>query len=55
MEQLCRRRSHLGHKGHSKKKVTDPYVYLINFRGTNQPQNIIFLHCFFSTFLGVSR
>jgi hypothetical protein len=34
-------------KGHSKKKVTDPYVYLINFRGTNQPQNIIFLHFFF--------
>jgi hypothetical protein len=42
-------------QGALKKKVTDPYVYLINFRGTNQPQNIIFLHFFFSTFLGVSR
>jgi hypothetical protein len=42
-------------KGHSKKKVTDPCVYLINFRGTDQPQNIIFFTFFFSTFLGVSR
>jgi hypothetical protein len=30
-------------KGHSKKKVTDPCVYLVNFRGTNQPRNITFL------------
>jgi hypothetical protein len=42
-------------QGALKKKVTDPCVYLLNFRGTNQPQNIIFLDFFFSTFLGVSR
>jgi hypothetical protein len=35
----------------SKKKVKGPYVYLTNFRGTNQPQNIIFLD-FFWAFLG---
>jgi hypothetical protein len=46
---------HSTNKGHSKKKVTDPYVYLINFRGTNQPQDIIFLQKKISTFLGVSR
>jgi hypothetical protein len=42
-------------KGHSKKKVTDPCVYLINFRGTNQPQNIIswaFFLVHFWAFLG---
>jgi hypothetical protein len=42
-------------EGHSKKKMTCPCVYLINFRGTNQPQNIIFLDFFlvrFWAFLG---
>jgi hypothetical protein len=42
-------------KGHSKKKVTDPCVYVINFRGTNQPQSTIFLGFFlvrFWAFLG---
>jgi hypothetical protein len=34
-------------KGHSKKKVTDLDVYLVNFRGTNQPLNYFFLHFFF--------
>jgi hypothetical protein len=41
-----------GDKGHSKKKVTDPYVYLISSRGTNQPPNIIFLHFFFEYVFG---
>jgi hypothetical protein len=39
----------------TKKKVTDPCVYLVNFRGTNQPQNIMFLDLFlvrFWAFLG---
>jgi hypothetical protein len=35
-------------EGHSKKKLTDHGVCLINFRGTNQPQNICFLTFFFS-------
>jgi hypothetical protein len=42
-------------QGALKKKMTDPYVDLLNFRGTNQPQNIIFPEICFSTFLGVSR
>jgi hypothetical protein len=29
-------------KGHSKKKVTDLDVYLVNFRGTNQPPIYLF-------------
>jgi hypothetical protein len=44
-----------GCKGHSKNKVTDPYVYLINFRVTNNPKILFFFTFFFSTFLGVSR
>jgi hypothetical protein len=36
---------------HSKKKTTDPDVYLIIFRETNRPQ-IYFLEYFFSTFFG---
>jgi hypothetical protein len=35
------------HKGHSKKKVTDPYVYLINFR--NQPTPKYYLSSLFFT------
>jgi hypothetical protein len=37
------------------KKKPDPSAYLINLRGTNQPQNIFFSLFFLGTFLGVSR
>jgi hypothetical protein len=33
-------------KGHSKQTPTDPDVYLINFRGTNQPQIFFVDFCF---------
>jgi hypothetical protein len=33
-------------QGALKKKMTDPCVHLVNFRGTNPPQNIFFLHFF---------
>jgi hypothetical protein len=42
-------------QGALKKKVTDLDVYLISFRGTNQPQIFFVLDFLFSTFLGVSR
>jgi hypothetical protein len=42
-------------RGTQKKKWTDLGVYLINFRGTNQPPTFFFSLFFFSTFLGVYR
>jgi hypothetical protein len=54
----CSYRTPLGcgeRKGHSKKKVTDLDVYLVNFRGTNQPpKNIssLFFLVRFWAFLG---
>jgi hypothetical protein len=57
----AKQRTHKGkkyndNKGPSKKKPTGPGVYLINFRGTNQPQipnpnpKYFFLPFFFSAF-----